>query len=373
MIIKREKLYWVFCVCFTTYWFIHYLLQNLSCDLSFFKNTFLIIGVFCFFLEWLYTKFTFKEYLIQAIFLLFLGYVYVKSGMNNEGILTFFPAIIGLKNIDIKKSIKVIFKTLLILEIIVIIGTILGIIPSTYYIKTDKFGNSYSIFEMAMMHGNPNYIVIFNLVVMYIYIYYEKINIKRCLILQLILLVAYFVFYCKTGIILGSLAIWGTLVIKKVSKRIYNYKIVTFLFGHSYAIFYAFVYILAKYMYDTKIFELINKVVQSRIYEAYYYITNIGVGLLPKQVNYYYICDNSQTVLLVNFGLIFTLIYIYIHDKAIRNLLKKGLYIEVFIMCLYLLYSYSETTFIKPFSNFSAIFLIYVFYKNGNDLNDKKK
>lgn len=369
----RYLFYNIFIICFTVYWFISYMLQAVPFDFSFILKFLLVVGFLAFFVEWIVTKFTIKEYVIQFIFALFLIFVYIKTGKTNEGILIFFPTIVGIKNIPVKKITKTMFKTLLILEIILLMLSIIQIIPSDMYEKTDKFNKTYRMIRIALQHGNPNYIVIFNLVALYLYSYFDKINFLKCIIIQSILIIFYFIFYCKTGIILGSIVVWGCLFIKIKDSKNTNYtnKIFAFIVRHSFLFFFLFVFIIAKYGFNTFVFNILNKVIQSRIHEAFYYIKLYGIQFLPRIITYYYICDNSQVVLLVNLGLIFTILYVYIHDKTISILLKNNRKVEVFFLIIYLLYSYCEITFIKPFSNFSVLFLVYFFYKDMLEVSDE--
>jgi hypothetical protein len=299
--------------------------------------------------------------------------------MTNEGVLSFFPAIVELKNIKIRDVTKVMFRVLYILEVLLLVAAILKIIPTTTYTKTDLFGNSYTMIEIALMHGNSNYIIIFNIISLYLYTYFDNLNLKKCLVLQFLLIFFYLLFYSKTGFILGTFVVWGCLLIKKNNNNKNNNKynknsFSSIIIGHFFLFFYTFVYIMATFLHNTKFFYFLNKVVQSRIYEAYYHINKNGISFFPRNIKYYYICDNSQTILLVSFGVIFTLLYVFLNDKAIRNLLNNSKNVEVFFILVYLLYSYSEITFIKPFSNFSVLFLIYAFYKEKvMDSNEKNE
>ena len=186
--------------------------------------------------------------------------------------------------------------------------------------------------------------------------------------MQIILVISYLLLSCRTGLILGTLSIWGVYCMKTIFNErelpsVLN-KIIKILAENSYLIMFLFVYIVGVYFNQTSFFDIINKIISSRIHEAYYYLTKVGMGLLPKYVKYYYICDNLQTYIMVCFGLIFTITYLILHYMAIKNLIKNGRKIEVLFMIIYLLYTYCEAVLLKPFSNFSILFLIYAFYPN---------
>lgn len=363
--IKKDNLYIVMYSMLTAYWFVKYIYVNSGLNTAIVCNIMLIIGLLSFIPIWIFAKFSLKEVIIQAVLLGFLVYVYFMSGAKDNGILTIFLGIVAVKNVDIRKITKTMFYTLLILFILLLILTLIGVVPYSTYQKTDAFGNTHNMIKLAKQHGNPHYIVVFNIIALYLYTYYKKVDLKRCFILQVLVLLFYAMFSSRTGIILATLSIWGVFIIKKRSNKTYKEnKIINMILKNSYLIMFLFVYIMGTFCYETSFFNFVNKLVSSRIYEAYYYFENVGIGLLPKAVKYYYICDNSQTYMMVNLGMIFVLIYVILNYKTISNLIKRRKMVEVFFLILFLIYSYSEVVFLKPFSNFSMLFLIYAFYPN---------
>lgn len=109
----NEKLYYIFFACFVLYWFIKVMLANIDIELVVIENTLIIVGIICFGLMLINTKFTKKEIFIQIAMIIFLLYYFISSGKENTGILIFYPAIIGLKNVRIKDVIKVMMWTLI--------------------------------------------------------------------------------------------------------------------------------------------------------------------------------------------------------------------------------------------------------------------
>lgn len=368
---KKENLYIVFFICFTLYWFSTYILVLSNLNLKIFNMLVLGIGGISFTIYWFLNKFTKKEYIYQLILAIILGIAYYMSGMENEGILTFFPALVCLNKISIRKITKSMFYTLLICEVIMLILSVFNVIEYSFYTKIDDFGNKYNMLKIANQHGNPHYIIIFDIISLYIYSYFKKFDIKKCIIIEIILIVFFFLFYSRTGIILGTIANVGSYVLKKKYEKgkitSKNHSI----FNYSFLLFYLFVFIVGYFFHNTGFFTLLNKLISSRIKEAYIYFTHYGLTILPRKITYNYICDNTQTYMLCSFGLAFTGLYIYLNDRAIRILNKKGMKIEILFIVLFLLYSYCEVTFVKPFSNFSSLFLIYALYKDREGVMDE--
>lgn len=117
----NEKLYFIFFVCFVLYWFINLILANIDINLEVIKSILIIVGIISFGLMLINTKFTKKEFFIQIGMIIFLLYYFISSGKENTGILIFYPAIIGLKNVKIKDVVKVMMWTLIIATVVLVI------------------------------------------------------------------------------------------------------------------------------------------------------------------------------------------------------------------------------------------------------------
>ena len=114
-----------------------------------------------------------------------------------------------------------------------------------------------------------------------------------------------------------------------------------------------------------------NKLVSSRISEVNHYLVDFGMKLIPQKVNYSWICDNTQVKIMVSYGLIFTIIYLFFAYKTIKELQKENKRIEILMMIVFLLYSYSEVVFFKPISDFTMLFFVYAF--SSLNCKDKEK
>lgn len=372
---KKNTLQLLFYAAFTGYWFMVTILGNSGLNIQWISNTFLVIGCISFILTWIQIKFSIRGYVFQVIALIFLLFVYIKSGAKNEGILLILPAIVCVKNINIKQVARIMFITMLFLEIVTLVFTVIGIIPYNTNIKYDNFGKMHKVIMLANMHGNANYMPIFTLIALYIYIYYSKLDLKRSIILCIISMIFYEIFACKTGTILSNVLIWGLYLSKRIKyqNKIIKNRICRKIIEHFQLIMFIFVYVVAIFMYESTLFNVLDSVVSSRMMEAYVYIDRYGLNLFPRVIEFY-ICDNSQTYIMLSFGLIFTALYSFLYFKAIKNLIANNKLLEVYIIIIYILYSYSEAAFIKPFPNFSMLFLIYAFYPNRNmeDNNEVK-
>lgn len=366
MKLKSELFYYIFFVCFIVYWELDTLLINSGIDYSLLSNLSFIIGGVSFAILWFLSKFTFSEIIKQIIFLIIILFVFIKSGMDNTGLLVLFPAIVGLKNVKIKDVVKIMFWTLSITFSIFLILCVIKVIPFATFVKVDAYGNSYNMITFGNQHGNTIYVIWFNILCSYIYSYFDKIKKINFLILIIISLILYFLLCSRTGIILSLLTILLVYYVK-YKKHTISGKLkifVDFILEYSYVIFYIIVFLIAAYLYDTQFYEILNNVVSSRIAEVRHYLVDVGFGWLPKKVIYYWICDNTQIKILVSYGMLFTCMYLALSVKTLKYLTKNSMTIEIVMMIMYLLYSYSEVAFFKPVSDFTMLFFSYALFRS---------
>ena len=225
---------------------------------------------------------------------------------------------------------------------------------------------------LGNQHGNTIKVIIFNIIASYLYGYYEKINLKKIIVLQTFIIASYFIFGSRTGVILSTLTIWGIYIIKYSKFEIPNAfnKTIMFLERYSYIIFYVAVFIIGYFMKGTEFYNFLNKLVSSRIFEVNHYLVDVGMKLLPQSIKYDWLCDNTQVKIMVSYGSIFTVIYLILSYKTIKELQKRNNKIGIFLMIMYLLYSYSEVAFFKPVSDFTMLFFVYAF--NSIKCKDKE-
>lgn len=356
---KNKILYIIFYSCFILYWYIGLVFANISYDFRLMNYLLASIGGLSFIFMWINSKFSRKEIIYQVFLLLFLTVYFIMSGKENYGILTFFLAIVGLKNIKIKSAVKVMFYTLMISFLVTILFCFLGLFPIGTHIKIDAFGNNYSMIMIANQHGNTIFVVLYNILASFLYSYFDRLKKHWFIYLFIFVVIFYMLFSSRTGLILSLLTLFGVYYYKFISNKDNRSKTLMFFERNIYTLFYAIIFIIGFYMANTSIFNLLNKIVSSRIFEVNYYLKNYGIGLFPKNINYDLICDNTQVKVMVSYGLLFMILYFILTYKTIKKLQNDNKKIEIFFMIVYLLYSYSEVTFFKPLSDFTILFLAY--------------
>mgnify|MGYP000010206801 FL=1 len=114
---------------------------------------------------------------------------------------------------------------------------------------------------------------------------------------------------------------------------------------------------------------------QGRIYQEYMYFNRYPITLLGQplyegdKVDFWNL-DCAYWDMLLNLGLIFTCIWLYISTKAICFFYKRRQYIEVSILVMYSVYGISETFLPNCFLNMSFfLYAEWLYYKYGKCRN----
>lgn len=366
---KKDNLYIAYCCIMSIVFFMRYFELSETINNLLMLVTAIAIGLF--FLYWINVKFTKKELLKQIIILGIATAAYFLSGCEYEYIILTVLAVVGSKNIEIKKITKYMFITLLVVFIIYMLGIILNIIPNTTYVKTDKFGNNYTTYTFGG-HGNAFFCIWFTLIILYIYSFFEKIRFIHIVILEIISLVFYFLTYSRTGIVIVSILLIATAVLKilgnKIDKIKFIPKFIKLLTIIIIPLMFITVYVLSTKLYGGELYSTVNNLITARLEVANYYISNFGVELLPQDYDVTVTFDNLYAFIMVTFGWGITILICSIYIKLIRQLCKEKKYLEILIIMVFVLYSFSEKMFINVFRNFSILFFQYTLFRKEKEV-----
>lgn len=100
----------------------------------------------------------------------------------------------------------------------------------------------------------------------------------------------------------------------------------------------------------------IDSLLTGRIKLFSYYWSNYPITLLGNNVNYIDTLDNIYVMLLVNFGIVGWILYLYIYNRIFKSAANNNDNIMIIIYIVFLIYGFMEWYTIRPVIN---IFLIY--------------
>ena len=279
-------------------------------------------------------------------------------------------AIATLKDIDIKKILKIMFFTRVIAFIIVIISSLLGIIPNNAiefyregigFVKRMTFGYS---------HPNLTQASFVLIAVLYVYNYYEKIDLKRVVVLELLNYLIYYFTVSRSGFFILSIFLVYVYLMKRIkrvnknSKRLLN---ATLFFSILFS------FIVASLYGKNTIVNKMNTILTGRITYMSETIKNYQIPFFSTNKYNNILFDNGYFDLIYNGGLLAFAWYMYNQVKTNKILAKKNLEKEIIVTLFLLIYCITESYYASIIMNISLVFFAYYIFSSPISENCKKK
>ena len=359
---KREKLTKAE---FTVFIFISLLTIAKSIGLSS-KNTLyylmFVYGLVFTFFKVINDKYTQRELLILLVGLI-IGVLTFYYGKETTMLFTCL-IFIGLKNIDINKTLKLMFWIRLIIFLLIIAFTLLGILHNNSIIVW-RNGVSIERFSFIYSHPNSAHLNLSLIIFLWIYLYYDKINIFNIVTLEAINYIYYTFTLSRTGFLITSLF----LLFSYIYKNSDSIKKASLKFSKNIFIYLFFLTIILGLLFNSGRFPILKKIdylMTGRLYYIGYFLKNIKIPLIGKNSYGKLMIDNGYMSLIYNGG-VFALIWFgYLSSKTTHLLYNKQMYKEVLIIIILLTYSLSESYYMNIMLNFSLFFSTYYIYNSTN-------
>lgn len=279
-------------------------------------------------------------------------------------------AIATLKDIDIKKILKIMFFTRVIAFIIVIISSLLGIIPNNtieFYRESIGF-----VKRMTFGYSHPNltqasFVLI---AVLYVYNYYEKIDLKRVVVLELLNYLIYYFTVSRSGFFILSIFLVYVYLMKRIkrvnknSKRLLN---ATLFFSILFS------FIVASLYGKNTIVNKMDTILTGRITYMSETIKNYQIPFFSTNKYNNILFDNGYFDLIYNGGLLAFAWYMYNQVKTNKILAKNNLEKEIMVTLFLLIYCITESYYASIIMNISLVFFAYYLFSSPINGNCKKK
>ena len=327
------------------------------------------LGLLAVFLKMFSDKFTKKEIGIIA-FMLLIGvgtFIFTKS----PTFLLTSITLSGMKNINIDKTFKGMFKIRFITYIVMVGFSLLGVIPnkSVYMYRDNGFDIRY-----ALGYGHPNttQINLFIIIALYIYIRYEKLNVFDYLVLVASNIFIYSYTLSRTGFvcifILIILAIYSK-VGKKEKILLLKMPKIIFMFMLIFSILTAILY------GKLDIINELNSIFNGRIAYSHYYWNQYGLSLLGNNLREddNAIFDNGYLYIIIQFGVLCFGIIAWLLLKIFRNIRLENDTKKAIIVIPFLIYIFTESFAPNIFMNIILLFAApLIFNDEENKVNDNE-
>lgn len=310
------------------------------------------------------SKYTVNEVIISFLLcILGLGtYIVTKR----QGVLLSIITIIGLKNISYEKVFKVAFGVRLILYILTISLAILGILENKKIIHWRDSAGFFYRYSLGYSHPNLLHSTLFILVILFIYLFYKKLNIKLYSFIFLVNLLIYKFSVSRTGFY-GVIATILFTIFMKNSKGIFKYKIIKLVVPGCIL----FTFITAILYEKVEFINILDRLLSGRIGYTSYFLNNYSMSLFGN--NLYLddnLIDNSYIILLANYGIIIFVLYLISYNKIIKKYITLKMDKELIMIVCFSVYGITEGFLSNIFMNLSLVYIADIIFntKSGKRL-----
>lgn len=327
-----------------------------------------ILSFIPFLLKLFSTKYTKREFLIIIVLIIYA----IISAIVSKNILFLIniSIVLSLKNINIKKLIRLLFVYRLVGFLLVIILCKLGVFPNRELYLFEGNINTYIVRQsLGFYHPNLLGLYSFVLITMFLYGFFHKLKIYHFIIMIVVTLFIYFICYSRTALICSLLVIVLSFLVKYV-KKLGNFFLNELTITFPLTIILLFVLLSIFYNTDSEICNKINSIFSGRLFLSYSYFKESGISLFGSLVdNISYIggkivvVDSGYLFLLFNFGLIGFLVTIVSIFLCNYYFLKNNMKLEFVIFAVFLFYCLTEKTMLLLLLNFPMLYLSNVIFR----------
>lgn len=315
------------------------------------------IGVLCillFFLNTINTKYdtkTFNFFLVLLSFSMVLVFTTGKQGI-------FFSVVMLLAMNGIQANYRI-YKICFYLGLVFLLA---ACIANSKGSEVTRFING----EWVSMLKRSNLLFVsFTAVLsLYLFIYKERLNKGRILILYIVC----YLMYTYVGSRTGLLAVFFLLMLISLLriKQISNITVIKYS-CYLFPLFCLLFCVYSGWQYNNSAFlQLLDMMLQGRITQNNAYFERYDISLFGQpiyestNVNDYWVLDCAYMDMLICSGLIFTVLWIILNIYTIRFFYRRNKMVEVSILMMYALYGITETFLPNCFLNMS--FFLYAEY-----------
>lgn len=317
------------------------------------------VATFFLLLKMAVTDFTWREILWMAVITLLLGINFLRNG--EKTLIMTVMGIWGAKNVSLEK----VFRHSLWLKIVLTVGTILcaaiGIIENEAMVLP-KNGKYITLYCYGYIHPNAAFASILLIFVIAILIWQDKLKWYAYVGFTLVILAAYSVLTCRTGLI-----VWGALLIivlgYKISFKLKWERIYLTLLLLIPVIMAMLTFLLPVIgMQNDTLLSTVDFYLTGRIHHLIQFWSHLGplpLGNVPREP-----FDSSYFYLVYNYGWITALVCFFAYLYTMWNCIRKNRPYEVIIFCTMALYGFMEHWPLSVGWNLSLLYLSLILFKN---------
>ena len=326
-------------------------------------------------------KYTIKNILLFSLFTII--FLIVSLVANDKKMLKLMAIIIAFQGIDFETFIKKDFKYRLLLTVTVVGMSLLGL---TYNNDVPRIGETTIRYSLGFQHPNNFAVYTMVLAMEFLYLCRNQKKNGQYIFILLIFGLNYFLTDSRAAMIIEFLMILYLLISKENVDKIFNRPIIKYVIIFSFLIsLVASIFLGLNYSHENQNFiSKINRITSERImlanrYMKKYPIISIFGNNIPEANRYidksnnpnYIPLDNGYIHLLLEFGILVTIIFIYCYFISITRLYKSKNYSLILILFLLNLYLVMEATIYAVLYNPFLLIFSTVFYDDIKGIDSK--
>lgn len=327
----------------------------------FFYKCLAAIAVLFIIIKILLEKHTVKEYIFMALIMVLIAICFIKSGVLTIILTPLF--IFGAKNINLKKVFIFNLWIRIISFIVIIAFSLTGIRENHIFYIYRMTGENVLRLSLGFEHANQLHMHFFIIIILIIYVLYDKFKISYAIIIMLANYILYKYSVSRTGFLSVLVILILTFIFKELTRRKISISKIT-----AWIIPLATTFSLISSMYfsyNSRVMISLNNLLQGRISNSNYYWKLNGVSLLGQKLisdTTDLILDNSYVILWLNFGLIILIIFNILYVITSYQLIKDNNYAGLLMIISFALYGVTEGFLSNIFLNISLIYFSILFY-----------
>lgn len=317
-----------------------------------------------------------QELIVFSVLLIVFIINYIQRG--DSRILVLLITVIAVRNMELRDVLNVFFHVRLILFILVVILNLWG--SSESVVKISNRGTRYAL---GFSHPNQFMFVVCMLIMLYVCLYYERINGVSLLLLTIVLMIGYLITKSNTGLITGMI-----MVILLVLYKYFKMSRLLEILGKYLAFFLMFLSVFLPYTLRASVDDILffrsfpqftawyenalaylDSALSNRLTLSRKAFIHTDIGLLTTRLNTtlsgYSIVDSGYMQLLLVYGLLGTALFLLLNWFMVRKLIVRKQYIYIWAFIGMSLYAFTENIFCSLAYNFTLVFIAYLFQKDN--------
>lgn len=282
---------------------------------------------------------------------------------NNTTILFTSAAFFGMKNIDYKRTIKIVFMAHLIAFLSMLLLTYLGIIENNFIIfyRNNQFAKRY---DFGYGHPNSAHMEFGMILLLFLYLHKERISIFRIILILFFNHILYTFTYSRTAYIIVIIALLVFIAIEYKGIR----KTLMHIFKISYLVLFVLTIVVSLLHSELEIISNLDLLLTGRLRFNKILLTGDNLSLFGREkFSEFVVIDNGFISLLYNGGILSFLWFSYYYQKTINYLFMRSHYKEMALIICFLLFNMTESFLPSISMNTSLLFFGLVIFNQDKD------